>query len=106
MTETSWHITDGGKPEHRLVKLVNAAVPKHIDADTRADICQDLLVGILCGDFSEDDLFLPAKQMTRRVMQMFPTKYGPMSIDAEIPGTDGFRLIDTLAEEDSLWASL
>jgi hypothetical protein len=96
-------IHDGGKPEHDLLRKVNAAVPKHFDPETRADICQDLVVGILCGDFSEDDLGLPAKEMTRRVMQMFPTKYGPLSLDAEIAGTDGFTLMDTLSDEDGLW---
>jgi hypothetical protein len=96
-------IHDGGKPEHALLRKVNAAVPKHFDPETRADICQDLVVGILCGEFSEDDLSLPAKEMTRRVMKMFPTKYGPISLDEIMPGTDDFRLIDTISNEDSLW---
>jgi hypothetical protein len=75
-------IHDGGKPEHDLVRRVNAAVPKYLDPDTRADICQDIMVGILCGDFDPDNLKLPAKEMTKRVQQMFPTKYGPLSLDA------------------------
>lgn len=98
-------IHDGGKPEHALLRKVNAAVPQHFDQETRADICQDLVIGILCGDFSEDDLLLPAKEMAKRVMRMFPTKYGPLSLDAIIPGTDDFRLIDTISEEDGLWAA-
>lgn len=99
-------IHDGGKPEHILLKKVNAAVPKYLDPETRADICQDLMVGILCGDFDVDDLNLPAKEMTKRVQQMFPTKYGPLSLDAIMPGTDDFRLIDTISNEDSLWARI
>lgn len=99
-------IHDGGKPEHILLRKVNAAVPKYLDPDLRADICQDLMVGILCGDFSPDDLNLPAKEMTKRVKQMFPTKYGPLSLDAVMPGTDDFRLIDTISNEDSLWARI
>lgn len=97
-------IHDGGKPEHDLLRRVNAAVPHHFDANMRADICQDLIVGILCGDFSEDDLYLPAKEMTKRVFRMFPDKYGPISLDAIMPGTDDFRLIDTLADEGRDWA--
>lgn len=96
-------IHDGGKPEHALLRKVNAAVPKHLDPETRADICQDLVVGILCGDFSEDDLLLPTKEMTKRVMQMFPAKYGPVSLDQIVPGTENLRLIDRITEEDSLW---
>lgn len=99
-------IHDGGKPEHDLLRKVNAAVPKYLDADLRADICQDIMVGILCGDFDPDNLNLPAKEMTKRVQRMFPTKYGPLSLDAVMPGTDDFRLIDTITEEDTLWARI
>jgi hypothetical protein len=96
-------VHDGGRPEHVLLRKVNAAIPRHFSPDLRADMCQDLIVGILCGDFSEDDLLLPAKEMTRKVLKMFPTKYGPLSLDAEIPGTDGFRLIDTISDEMNPW---
>lgn len=96
-------IHDAGRPEHDLLRKVTAAVPKYLNPDLRADICQDLIVGILCGDFSEDDLKLPAKEMTRKVSKMFPDKYGPLSLDAEIPGTDGMRLIDTLSDEFNPW---
>jgi hypothetical protein len=99
-------IHDGGKPEHDLLRKVNAAVPKHFDPETRADICQDLVVGILCGDFDVNDLSLPSKEMTRKVIRMFPTKYGPLSLDAVIDGTDGLTLMDSLTEENSLWARL
>lgn len=96
-------IHDGGKPEHDLLRRVNAAVPKYLDPELRADICQDIIVGILCGDFAEDNLTLPAKEMTKRVQKMFPTKYGPLSLDAIMPGTDDFRLMDKISNEDSLW---
>lgn len=96
-------IHDGGKPEHDLLRRVNAAVPKHFPPEMRADICQDLIVGILTGEFPEDDLRLPAKEMTKRVTKMFPTKYGLASLDAEMPGTDGLKLIDTFSTEDGLW---
>ena len=99
-------IHDGGKPEHVLLRKVNAAVPKYLDPDMRADICQDLMVGILCGDFSEDDLRLPAKEMTKRVRKMFPDKYGHVSLDENIPGMDGVTRLERLTEEDSLWARI
>lgn len=98
-------IHDGGKPEHDLLRKVNSAIPKHYSPDLRADMCQDLIVGILCGDFSEDDLLLPAKEMTRKVLKMFPTKYGPMSLDATIGDTD-LRLIDTLSDEENPWEKM
>lgn len=95
-------IHDAGRPEHNLLKKVNAAVPRGLSPDLRADVCQDLVVGILCGDFSEDNLELPAKEMIRRVYKMFPTKYGPISLDAKM-GDTGLTILDTLSEEDSIW---
>lgn len=98
-------IHDGGKPEHDLLKRVNAAVPKWLPPDRRADICQDLIVGILSGEISIDALALPTKEMTKQVLKQFPTKYGDLSLDATIGDTD-LRIIDTLSEEDSIWARI
>lgn len=95
-------IHDGGKPEHILLRKVNAAIPRHFSPDLRADMCQDLIVGILCGDFAEDDLLLPAKEMTRKVLKMFPTKYGPFSLDAKI-GDTNLTLLDTLSDDMNPW---
>ena len=84
---------------YRAAKVFNRgadAVPRNIMGDLRADICQDLAVGILCGDFSQDDLKLPAKEKMRLLRKMFPDKYGPISLDAIVPGTDNLRLIDTI----------
>lgn len=89
-------IKDTGRPEHELLRLINGAVPSYLDPDLRADICQDLAVGILCGDFARDDLHLPVREVIARVRKLHPHKYGPMSLDAIIPGTDGLRLIDTI----------
>lgn len=89
-------IHDGGRPEHTLLHRINAAVPKGVMGDLRADICQDLAVGILCGDFDENDLALPAKEMMARIRKLFPSKWGPLSLDAVVPGTDGLRLIDQI----------
>lgn len=97
-------IHDGGKPEHDLLRKVNAAIPRHYAPEMRADMCQDLIVGILCGDFREDDLGLPAKEMTKRVVQMFPTKYGPLSLDAPIGDERGATWLEMVADEGRDWA--
>lgn len=96
-------VHDGGRPEHDLLKLVNNAVPKWLHPDMRADVCQDLIVGILAGDFDKDNLKLPAKEMLKRVQKMFPTKYGPLSLDAVIPGTEDMKLMDLISEYDGVF---
>lgn len=89
-------IHDGGKPEHEMVRLVNDIVPKGLPPDMRADICQDLIVGMLTGHFTKGDLYKPMKQIMREVQAASPSKWGDWSLDAVVPGTDGLRLIDTI----------
>lgn len=96
-------VHDGGRPEHDLLKAVNRAVPQWLPPDMRADVCQDLVVGILAGDFDKDNLHLPAKEMLKRVQQMFPVKYGPLSLDAIVPGTEDMKLMDLISEYDGVW---
>lgn len=95
-------VRDNGSDEHRLLRTVNAAVPKYLDPHMRADICQDLIAGLLCGDFSENNLTQAVKETTRRYNQMF-SRFGHVSLDAPMPGTDDLRLIDIITDEDSLW---
>lgn len=99
-------IHDGGRPEHDLLKRVNAAVSRAYKPHMRADICQDIIVGILSGEFDPDDLHLPVREMTKRVFALSMEKWGDISLDAALPGTDDFSLLDTLTEEDSLWARI
>lgn len=96
-------IHDGGRPEHALLRKVNEAVSKTLPPHMRADACQDLIVGILAGDFDPDNLTLPAAEMTKRVHKFCQNKFAEVSLDSQIPGTDGLRWIDTFSEEDSLW---
>lgn len=91
-----WLIHDGGRPEHELLRMINNAIPKHITGDLRADMCQDLAVAILLGDLKKDELYGPAKAVIANMRRMFPGKYGPISLDAIVPGTDNLRLIDTI----------
>lgn len=97
-------IHDGGKSEHTLLKKVTDAVGRSLPPDQRADACQDLIVGILSGEFAEDDLTLPAKEMRKRIMRFCQNKYAEVSLHDSVPGTEGDLLwIDVFSEEDSLW---
>lgn len=97
-------IHEGRGREHELLLLINAAVPHHLPPDLRADMCQDLAVGCLTGDFDKEDLHLPAKEVVKRVIRMFPTKYGPVSLDAPVHPDSDLRLLDTLIDEGRDWA--
>jgi hypothetical protein len=82
---------DPSKPKEgeELVRLVNAAVPASWPDFLRADVCQDLIVAILTGEISKDELHPGnVKEFSTRVFRMHPTKYAPISLDAPVPGTD------------------
>lgn len=96
-------IHDGGKPEHTLLRRVTAAVRTH-NLDLRADLCQDLIVGILAGEFAEDDLALPAREVAKRAAKLYPDKYRAVSLDEEIFGDGKKTWLDSLADEGRDWA--
>ena len=91
------------RPEHELLMAINDAVPREIPEDRRADICQELAIAVLIGDVDVSQLGTAWKAMMSKVYKLHPTTWGPLSLDAPLPGTENFTLLDTLSEEDSLW---
>lgn len=89
-----------GKPGDgaELIDAVNAVVPKTFADHQRADICQDLLLAILEGESTIADLKNGTAAAIKRYYKLHPGKFGPVSLDAPIPGTDGMKLIDTIAD--------
>jgi hypothetical protein len=79
-----------------LVMKVHAAVPKNLPEELRADICQDLVCAILAGEMKVDDLTSNIADLIRAGRKMFDTKWGQLSLNAVIPGTDGLTLMDTI----------
>lgn len=92
------------RPEHELLMMINEAVPRGIPEDRRADICQELALAILIGDVETANLEKAWQAMFKKVYKMHPADFGPISLDAPIPGTDDLRLLDILSEEDGLWS--
>ena len=95
-------IHDAGKPEHTLMRRVTAAVRTN-NPELKADLCQDLIVGILAGEFAEDDLMLPAREVARRASRLYPEKYRALQLDAEIT-EGGDTWLSQLADEGRDWA--
>lgn len=91
------HKPKNGGAEYDLMVEVNNAVPKYLPSHLRADICQDLIVAILAGDIERSALRGSVKDYSRKVLKMHPLKYGDLSLDAPLPGSEGGRTLhDTL----------
>lgn len=85
-----------------LTKTINELVPHSLPREIRADVCQDLAVAVLTGDLSIDEIKGAVKKAVRGVFKMHPMKYGPLSLDAPMPGSDSDRpLHETLLLDKS-----
>lgn len=82
-----------------LMAEIDRVVPRSLPEFARGDICQDLMVALLEGSLKLSDLAKGAKSYLTEYRKMFPDKFGPLSIDAPIPGTEGFTIADTLSND-------
>ena len=96
ITELYPYISGAPSTEHELILAVDAAVPKGLPNAVRCDVCQDMLVAILSGETTLDNLRGETGRYLRQFWKMFPEKYGHISLDGIVPGTTDLRLIDTL----------
>lgn len=86
-----------------LVTLVDAIVPKTLPELVRQEVCQDLLLAVLEGEVTPDQLRGSIGQYIAEVFRRYPIKYGPLSLDAPAPwgGDDDRSLLATLTAENA-----
>lgn len=83
----------------RLIEAVNSVVPRTFPDHMRADICQDLLLSVLEGESTIEQLKAGTSSAVRKYYKLHPGKFGPISLDAPIPGTENLTLIDTIPSD-------
>lgn len=102
LTEFYPYISVTPTEDHDLLLAVDRLVPKGLNPDTRADICQDMLVAVLSGDVSLEGLAGSRPKYIKEFFKMFPAKYGHLSLDSPLMyGGDAMdkTLGDTIAAE-------
>ena len=94
---------------YQLVRAVDQAVPKTLNEDMRADICQELLLSIICGSLTTADLSRDlVNQYIRTAYKSLGNRFKELSLD----GTSysqrtgrAYSLIDLLATPpNETWA--
>lgn len=85
---------------HGLVLLVNGAVPKSLPPQVREDVCQEILIGMLAGEFTEAEMPNRIKDATSRVRREQEGHFLTLSLDT--PRRDGRSWHDMLAADDEL----
>jgi len=88
--------------QNELYAEASRHVPARLPDFIRDDIVSDIVIAVLDGEFAVTDIALKATA----VMAAYWRQFGDqrlVSLDAELTGTD-FRRIDTISNEDALYA--
>jgi len=83
--------------DHDMLLAVDAIVPKGLPNAIRCDVCQDMIVAVLSGETTVDNLRGDLKKYMGQFWKMFPDKYGHISLDQAVRGTEDFKLIDRVS---------
>jgi len=81
--------------EHEMLHAIDR-LTKALPEQWRQDVCQDLVVSVLSGDVTLDNLRDALPKYVREVFKMHPVKYGPLSLDAPIRDDSTRTLGDSL----------
>lgn len=84
LTEFYPFISTTPNEDHELLLAVDALVPKGLNSNTRADVCQDMIVAILSGEATLENIAGQRPKYMKQFFKMFPTKYGHLSLDAPL----------------------
>jgi hypothetical protein len=95
------YVSGTPSPEHEMLMAVDAIVPKGLPNDVRCDVCQDMIVAILSGEASLENLKGDTSKYLKDFWKMFPGKYGHVSLDQPVYGTDKMSWNDKLGSKHS-----
>ncbi|MCA1375670.1 hypothetical protein I6F16_18950 [Bradyrhizobium sp. IC4060] len=89
-------------PPHEVFTAVDGAVPRYLDYHTRKDVMSDMMLAILEGSLTIEDAPRRWREFSRIANRMFPTKYGPVSLDAPTFHDSSTPLIERISV--GLWS--
>lgn len=98
VTEFYPYLTAQPTEEHDLIMAVDRLVPKGLPNQTRADVCQDMLVAIITGEVSLENLKDAVPKYVKQFFKNFAPKYGHLSLDYPVRTGDDRTLKDLIAE--------
>jgi hypothetical protein len=93
------YVSTRSTDEHEFLLAVDALVPKGLNNEFRADICQDMIVAILTGETTLENLRDATPKFIKQFMKQMPSKYGHLSLDMPLVQGENFTLGDTIAAE-------
>lgn len=98
--DNRWPFVNEDRSEaHKLVALVNGALPRGLPEQIRADVAQDMILGVLTGEITEEHLERQVQKYLRRHYKAVETPYLAISLNQPVPGTDGRNWNDILSSD-------
>lgn len=82
-----------------LIAKVNAVIPKSFPEQVRADLAQDMILGVLAGDMTEADLAKSIPKYWTKYYKGYDNRFACLSWDQPVPGTDGQRWDDKISSD-------
>jgi hypothetical protein len=79
-----------------LIATVEHLVPKTLPFEKRADVCQEIVVAVLSGEVTMDEIKEKVRFYVRKIYKLSADKYKHRSLDHPITGDDGATLGERL----------
>jgi hypothetical protein len=94
------YITSEPNEEHQFLLEIDSLVPKGLPNEMRSDVCQDMIVAVLSGQTTIENLKDSRAQYIKQFYKQFPVKYGHLSLDAPLKvGETETTIADLIAVE-------
>lgn len=91
------YIVGKAKNDSAFLLAVNAVVPHGLPGDLRNDVCQDMVLAILEGDLSPDDIAAEMPKYLKGARKRYSMPWGTVNIDAPL-WDDGRPLAEVISE--------
>lgn len=84
-----------------LVTMVNGILPRELPEQKRADVAQEMILGVLSGEIDEADLRAKAIKYIRKYHKNYENHFRDASFDQMRGDGDGYNLHDIISEESA-----
>ena len=94
---------DGHKAKHRdgMMRQIYAAIPNWLAPDLADETAGEVCLAVISKSIRHRDIRAKTAAIANRVVNSYASKFGARSLDEILPGTEDFRLIDTLRDQSS-----
>lgn len=94
-SDTNWpYLIPGTRDPNNMLSVVHSMIPKTLPEHVRADVGQDIIVGLLSGAFTEDALAAQVRDYIKGHYARSEWRFDTVSLDAPIPGMRDLRVAD------------